>query len=110
EDAASGPPVPAWRRAFFLDGVRPSAQRSRRSANKPAACGRDRNIWRRTPGTDAWSRAGWTPESSWSTTFTPAQNINESFRFQAQHFNRIVGTLAESKTFSRATYSLKIGL
>src|ERR1700729_3208584 len=39
-----------------------------------------------------------------------AENINDWFRFRAQHFNRIVGTSAESEVFARAIHALKVGL
>src|ERR1700733_8877217 len=40
----------------------------------------------------------------------PAENINDWFRFRAQHFNRIVGTSAESEVFAREIHALKVGL
>ena len=48
--------------------------------------------------------------ASWSITLTPAQNINESFSFGAQHFNLNFGTNAESEAFARAIRALKDGL
>ena len=40
----------------------------------------------------------------------PAENIKDWFSFRAQHFNRIVGTSAESEVFARAIHALKVGL
>ena len=58
-----------------------SARRPRRIASRPAACGRDRNIWPRKRNTAAWFRAGRTPACSWSISPRPPaprrQSIND---------------------------------
>ena len=61
-------PAASRGRAAWLPPPRPraSARPPRRSASRPAACGRDRSIWPRRPSIAAWFRAGRPPACSWS--------------------------------------------